>query len=530
LLAGITFFFGLGRLALIGPDEPRYAEVPREMLTTGDYVSPRLAGCLWFEKPVLQYWMSAVAYRIFGVNEFAARLPSALAATITVLALFFTVRRALSRRLALTVSLVLLTMGIYIAFARIVSPDMALAATTSLSIISGFLAITAESRKGLRYWLLCGAFLGLAVLAKGLVAIVLVVSILSVYLLITRRLGALNFCAINWRGLLSAFLVLFVVAALWYAPVTIKHGWAFIDKFFLEHHFERYLTNRHSHPQPIYFYLVVTIAGTMPWTFFLIPAIARLRKLKPRTNKRDSLLTLAWIWFALPLVFFSFSVSKLPGYLLPVFPALAIIIGVEVEHFLRERGRMHTIAGGLTCLLLVAIAVAFKVYTGRQAIDASGLRVAMIWMPLAAAIVAVALFAAAKSRAFIMSATAVVISVIAGSVLLLFPVLNETKSLRTLSAQATAALRPGERIAFFLMKEFAPVFYSEGRVVCGVGNGTLLNALHTDKLVEVLENEPSLIVFTTSNWVTGLESDPRLATELIGTQRNARAIRVTLRE
>lgn len=500
------------------------------MVTTGDYISPRLGGCLWFEKPVLQYWMSAAAYHLLGVNEFAARLPSALAATITVLALFFTIRRALSRRLALAVSLVLLTTGIYIAFARIVSPDMALAASISLSILCGFLAITAENRKGLRYWLLCGAFLGLAVLAKGLVAIVLVISILSVYLLITRRRGALNFGALNWRALLSALLVLFIVAALWYAPVMIKHGWAFVDKFFLEHHFERYLTNRHSHPQPIYFYLIVTIAGTMPWTFFLIPAIARLLKLRPRTNKRDSLLALAWIWFAVPLVFFSFSVSKLPGYLLPVFPALAIIIGVEVEQFLRQRSRVHIVAGGLTSLLLIAIGVAFIIYTGRQAIDASGLRTVLIWMPLVAAIVSAAFFVIAKSRAFIMSATAVVISVIAGSVLLLFPVLNETKSLRTLSVQTAAALKPGERIGFFLMKEFAPVFYSEGRVVCGVGNGTLLNALHTDKLVEVLKNEPSLIVFTTSNWVTNLESDPRLTTELIGTQRNARAIRVTLRE
>ena len=141
MLAGITFFFGLGRLALIGPDEPRYAEVPREMVATGDYVSPRLGGCFWFEKPVLQYWMSAAAFHIFGVNEFAARAPSALAATLTALALFFTIRRAISRKLALAVAIVLLSMGIMIAYARIVSPDMPLAASISAAIICGFLAI-----------------------------------------------------------------------------------------------------------------------------------------------------------------------------------------------------------------------------------------------------------------------------------------------------------------------------------------------------------------------------------------------------
>ncbi len=526
LIAAITFFFGLGNLALIGPDEPRYAEVPREMVATGDYISPRLAGCVWFEKPVLQYWMSAGAYHVFGVNEFAARFPSALAAMMTVIALFFVIRRVFSERVAIAVSIVMLTMGMLIAFARIVTPDTFLAATMSISIIFGYLAaITADGRARIKYWLLCGAFLGLAVLAKGLVGIVLVIGILGVFLLIMRKYDAANL-----RGLLVALIICVIVAAIWYVPVWLKHGSAFVDKFFLEHHFERYLTNRHSHPQPIYFYLIVTLAGTMPWTFFLAPAVLRLRKLRPRASNRDSLLTLAWIWFTLPLLFFSFSVSKLPGYLLPVFPALAIIIGVEVEQFLRQRTRAHTIAAWITSLLLMAIGVAFINYAGRLSIDITGPRRVLLWMPLLAALVAAALLVTRKSRGFLIGATATVMSVIVGAVLLLFPVLNETESRRTLSRQAAAALKPRERIAFFLMKEFAPVFYADGRVVCGVGNGTLLNALHTDKLVEVLETESSIVVFTTSNWVADLESDPRLATELIASQRNARAIRITLKE
>lgn len=512
-------------MALIGPDEPRYAEVPREMVATGDYVSPRLGGCFWFEKPVLQYWMSAAAYHIFGVNEFAARAPSALAASLTALALFFAIRRAVSLRLALAVSIVLLSMGIFLAYARIVSPDMPLAASISIAIICGFLAVTSEKQKAFKYWSLCGAFLGLAVLAKGLVGVVLVIGILGVHLIFTRNLGA-----INWRAVLVAVLVFVVVVAIWYVPVTIKHGWAFVEKFFLEHHFERYLTNRHSHPQPVYFHIFITLAGLMPWTFFLIPAAVRLLKLKPRSNKLDSLLALAWIWFALPLLFFSFSVSKLPGYLLPVFPALAVIIGVEVEQFLNRGNRIHTVSAWLTGLLLLAIGIAFVIYTNRQMVDASPPGTALVWLPLAAALVAVASLIRAKKRAFVVSVSAVVVSVIAGAVLLLFPVLNETKSLRTLSEQASAALRPGERIAFFLMKEFAPVFYAEGRVVCGVGNGTVLNALQTDKLVDVLATESSIIIFTTSNWVADLESDPRLATELIASQGNARAIRITLKE
>ena len=526
LIAAITYFFGLGSLALIGPDEPRYAEVPREMVATGDYISPRLAGCNWFEKPVLQYWMSAAAYHVFGVNEFAARFPSALAALITVILLFFAIRHVFSERVAIAVSIVMLTMGMLIAFARIVTPDTFLAATMSISIIFGYLAaITSDDRARFKYWLLCGAFLGLAVLAKGLVGIVLVIGILGLFLVITRKLdpGSL-------RGLLVALFVCVIVAAIWYVPVWLEHGSAFVDKFFLEHHFERYLTNRHSHPQPIYFYLIITLAGTLPWTFFLMPAVLRIKELRPRTSNRDSLLTLAWIWFALPLLFFSFSVSKLPGYLLPVFPALAIIIGVEVEQFLRQRNRAHKIAAWLTALLLLAIGIAFRIYSRRLPIDGGFLNQLLLTIQTLIPIVAIFRLAARKHREFLICATAVVMSIVIGAVILLFPVLNETESRRTLSRQAAAALRPGERIAFFTMKEFAPVFYAEGRVVCGVGNGTLLNALHTDKLVEVLESESSLVVFTTSNWVADLESDSRLATELIASQRDARAIRVTLKE
>ena len=525
VIAAITFFFGLGSLALMGPDEPRYAEVPREMVETGDYISPRLAGCEWFEKPVLQYWMSAAAYRVFGVNEFAARIPSALAATATVIALFFAVRRAFPERVALAVSAVTLTMGMLIAFARIVTPDTSLAAAMSISIIFGHLAITAAGRARFKYWSLCGAFLGLAVLAKGLVGIVLVLGILGAFLLITRKLDASGL-----RGLLVALFVCVVVAAVWYAPVWLKHGSAFVDKFFIEHHFERYLTNRHSHPQPVYFYLIVTLGGTLPWTFFLLPAALRIKKLRPRTNSRDSLLALAWVWFALPLLFFSFSVSKLPGYLLPVFPALAIIIGVEVEKFLRRPDRAHAIAAWLTAPLLLAIGIALIIYSKRLSIDGELWTRMILMIPIMLALLAMYMLLARSKRGFLICATAVVISVIGEAVFLLFPVLNETASLRTLSRQAAVALRPRERIAFFLMKEFAPVFYADGRVVCGFGNGTLLNALHTDKLVEVLESERSLVVFTTSNWAEDLNADPRLATELIATQRNAMAIRVTLKE
>jgi len=308
--SAFTFFFGLGRLGFLGPDEPRYAEVAREMLASGDYISTRLCGCLWFEKPALLYWMSAAGYHLFGVNEFAARLPSAMAAIVTVALLYFALRYFGLPRVALAASLVLSTSGIFIAYARVAVPDMILTTAMTAALLAALLWTRATGRARVVYLTLSFGFMGLGTLAKGLVGIVLVIAILVIYLFLTGQLRS-----VRWRECLIGFAAFLLVAGTWYVPVTMRHGWSFIDEFFIRHHLQRYTSNEFGHPQPFYFFFLVALAGAAPWVFFLIPAVGRLRSLRPRIEARDSLLLLAWIWIAVPLVFFSFSVSKLPGYI-----------------------------------------------------------------------------------------------------------------------------------------------------------------------------------------------------------------------
>lgn len=523
--AAVLYFFGLGRLALLGPDEPRYAEVAREMFASHDYVSPRLGGCLWFEKPALLYWLSAASYHLFGVNEFAARAPSALAAIGLAAFLYFALQRIASERVAITAALVLATSGLFIAYARVAIPDMALTAAMSIAILAGFLATVAGEQTRRRYWVLCFAAMGLAVLAKGLVGIALVVGILAIYFAVMREARF-----IRWREALIGIVIFLLVAGTWYAPVTIKHGWEFIHEFFIRHHFQRYVSNTFGHPQPFYFFLVIVITGIAPWTFFLIPAIARLRALKPRERQPDALLALAWIWTTVPLVFFSFSGSKLPGYILPIFPALAIILGTEVAQFIDgERRRLLDAAVWMTALLLVGIGVGFAVYLHRETISASGWHAILYGLPLAMALVSLTALVRQRGHLFVMSAAGVMLSVIISGMILLPPKVNDQWTMKSLSLDAAAALRPGERIAYFIKKEFAAVFYAEGRVVCGVGEGDVFNALREDILAAALEHEPSLIVITTTNWRKGLESYPRFTTELLATQGDALAFRVALK-
>lgn len=523
--SAFAFFFGLGRLGFLGPDEPRYAEVAREMFAGGDYISTHLCGCLWFEKPVLLYWMSAISYRLFGVSELAARLPSAVAAIATVALLFYALRRLALPRIAVSSSLVLATSGLFIAYARVAVPDMILAAAMTAALLAGFLATKTNGRARLIYTVLAFLFMGLGTLAKGLVGIVVVLAILGLYLLITGKLKSLR-----WRDCLLGLVVFVAVAGTWYGPVIMRHGWAFIEEFFIRHHFQRYTSNEFGHPQPIYFFLLVAIAGAAPWTFLLIPAAARLRSLRPRIDERDSLLALAWVWVAVPLIFFSVSESKLPGYILPISPALAVILGVEVERFWSgDRARSLRIAIWATALVLAGISAGLIIYLHRESVSLSGWRMLLGALPLAIALVSVVALVMNKRRAFTTSAAAVVLSLILASVVLLFPVLRDEVTLKTLSLEAAAALRPGEKIGFYLKKEFAPVFYAEGRVLCEPRRGGTFYALHQNMLADVLEIEPSLIIITDSRWLEGLKGDPRFAIEPIAADGDALALRVVLK-
>lgn len=523
--SAFAFFFGLGRLGFLGPDEPRYAEVAREMFVSGDYISTRLCGCLWFEKPALLYWLSAIGYRFFGVNELAARLPSAFAALMTVVLLYAALRRLGFGKLAVSASLVLATSGIFVSYAHVGVPDMILTAATTAALLAAFVAARATARAPTAYWAASFAFMGLGVLAKGLVGIVLVLAILAVYFFLSGQLKQLR-----WRDLILGLAVFLMIAATWYAPVTIRHGWSFIEEFFIRHHFQRYTTNEFGHPQPIYFFPLVGLAGAAPWTFLLIPAIARLRSLRPRTNARDSLLVLAWVWAAVPLVFFSFSESKLPGYILPISPALALIIGAEIEGFWRgDRRSTLKSAMWLSAVTAIGMSVALIVYSRREAPGVSGWPVTLEFLPLAIAVGSIVALTANKRRAFVAGAAGVVMTIILASVTLLFPMLSDEVSLKSLSLEAAAALKPGEKIGFYLKKEFAPVFYAEGRVLCEPRRGGTFYALHEQMLYEALETEKSMIVITRPNWVEGLKADPRFSAEFIAAQGDSMAFRVELK-
>ncbi|HEV2827334.1 MAG TPA: glycosyltransferase family 39 protein [Pyrinomonadaceae bacterium] len=416
-LAVIAFYFyGLGHFPLLGPDEPRYAQVAREMFLRHDLITPTLGGHLWFEKPALLYWMMIGSFKLFGVTEWAARAPSALAGVLTIAAVFVVARQATrsdqdeeSHDYVFWCSLVSAsTLGIAV-FSRAASFDIILTMTTTWALAFYLLYEFAINEKRRRFYL-AGfyAFIGLSLLAKGLIGIVIPFGVIAVYHLLERRLPKRTALISLLWGLPLAL----IVAGVWYAPVIQRHGWVFIDQFFIQHHFARYISDKYHHHAPFYYYLMILPLLALPWTAFLIDGLLQTKNRLARTkviaddspdsigwerrhpaclNVRDrvssrqdacvpssrdgrlnSLLLFSFAWILFPLVFFSLSSSKLPGYMLPSVPAAAFIVGERIWRLsldsrnkasLQSLGSRWTIT--TTATFCVLFAVATLVYARR---------------------------------------------------------------------------------------------------------------------------------------------------------------------
>jgi 4-amino-4-deoxy-L-arabinose transferase-like glycosyltransferase len=374
------FYFGLGAFGLVGADEPRYAQVAREMLERHNWVTPFLYGHPWLEKPVLYYWQAMVCYKIFGVSDWVARLPSAMDATAMVVAIYLFFRQ-FRRGFQLDAALITASSAGVIGLARSASTDMALAATFTIALV----AWLAWYEGGRRRWLLMFYFfLALATLAKGPVAVVLAGIIILLFALGWRNPRLVG-QTLWWPGVL-----LFFAAALpWYSAVQ-RENPGFFHSFIIEQNFARFSTNLYRHVQPWWYFLPVLLLAIVPWTFLVAAAFAgavRRWKREPdeedRTIPADSFLL---TWITVVLVFFSASQSKLPAYILPAVPACAMLLADYLQRLIVAGKRPHTawlvlhaaMAGGVMgpALLVAYIALGQKA-TGQALVIAIVVSAAM---------------------------------------------------------------------------------------------------------------------------------------------------------
>ena len=345
----LAWFSTLGERKLVRPDEGRYAEIAREMVATGDWTTPRLNGYKYFEKPALQYWATAAAFELFGVREWAARLWSALTGFLGVLLVLHFGNRVFGPPVGALAAAVLAGSMFWAVIGHINTLDMGVSFLMSLAVLGFVIAQLddASARERWRWMHAAWAAAGLALLSKGLIGIVLPGGAFVIYVLVQRDWKLVARLHIGTGLLLFA-----AIAAPWLVAVSLTND-EFFRFFFIQEHFERFLTKGHGRYQPAWYFFPILAIGFSPWILSLLPAIVRAWHDAPERQFRPARFLL--IWSVLVFTFFSASGSKLPSYILPIFPALAVLVAAHAAStnraLLATQGLLYAALGGTAALL-----------------------------------------------------------------------------------------------------------------------------------------------------------------------------------
>jgi len=455
------FLFGSNYFGLLGADEPRYAQIAREMLARNDWVTPVLGGKPWLEKPVLYYWQAMISYRLFGVADWVARIPSALDATLAVVAVYLFLRRFRSG-FELDGALMVASSAGVIGFAHAASTDMPLAATFTIAMLGWF----AWQESGTHVYLYISyLFLSLALLAKGPVAIFFAVLIIVAFGAVARDFAP------GLRTLSAPGLVLFLAVALpWYVAVQLRNP-EFFRVFILQHNLARFSSDVFHHPEPFWYYVPVLLLALVPWTIILAEAlwqVARTRWSERRSivHSEDRWNAFLVIWLIVPVIFFSFSRSKLPGYILPAVPAGTLLVADYVRRHATLQSRppafvlaLHSILAALP--VIPALCVQYILFQHRLPASKP-----LLIACLVAAVLTAGIFATLRSNlglGMLRFVTLVPVVLTVAAILKIGgPMLNETLSVRPLAAEIARVEAGNLPTAVFRVSretEFGLAFY-----------------------------------------------------------------------
>lgn len=463
LLFGALNFFLLGWTPLANPDEARYAEIPREMVARGDWVTPMLNGVPYFEKPPLVYWTVALSRCAFGAGDGVARLTPALFGLGGILLTYAAGRRLFDRATGMAAAIVLGTSLLYFALSRILLLDMAVSVLMSAALFCFILGVR-EPAGARRRWLFYGLYASaaLATLAKGLIGFLVPGAVMFFWLLIF----------VQWRRLLPLYLptglaLFLAIAAPWHLLAEQRNpGWARF--YFVHEHWERFTTTVHGRQEPFWFFVPVVLAGLFPWVGFLGSAVPAAVPGGWARRKENADVWFLLTWAVFIFLFFSKSQSKLMPYILPVFPPLAILIGAWLARSAAERaaGRLRVglgifvfVCGLLSVAALVAILRPGVIRDPEQmaAVKPFGIAMAVILLVGGVAAHALTRLRGVRAGFFAMVATIVAFFV---ALILGAPELQRA-STRDLAVVARARVAAGDRVYHYWAFFHDFVYYTE---------------------------------------------------------------------
>ncbi|WP_295995379.1 glycosyltransferase family 39 protein [Rugamonas sp.] len=493
----IVWLYVLGIRTLVPPDEGRYAEMAREMLASGDWVTTRLNGIKYFEKPPLQTWMNALSFAVFGLGEWQARLWTGLCGLLGVVLTGYTGARVFGARVGFYAALALGSSLFWVAAGQFNSLDMGLSGMMTLALCGLLIAQRDQATEAERrnWMLVCWAGMALAILAKGLIGVVLPGAVLVLYTLAARDWAI-------WKRLhlVKGLLLFFAIVAPWFVLVALRNPEQ-PHFFFIHEHWDRFFLKEHHREGAWYYFLILLVPGILPWLGVLLQSLFAATKRDVRSTFQPRLMILTWAVFI--FFFFSYSNSKLPGYTLPVYPALALLIAAYLEHASR-RSRM--VAAGLVLLGglagMAAVPLIARVATN-TALEKNFLIAYQSWV-LAAAMIAAAGGALALLHARQLRRDATVLTLACAGFIATQLILagnepyGKMRSGRALAHAMRAELGPDTKLYSVATYDQALTFYARH---------TAILVDYTDEFRFGLEQQPELALPTIDAFVAQWRAD-----------------------
>ncbi|CAB1062645.1 hypothetical protein D1BOALGB6SA_7425 [Olavius sp. associated proteobacterium Delta 1] len=455
----ILFFFNLGDRALWDIDEGMHAATSKDMVLSGDWLTPQYNGDKFYDKPPLHNWLVAISFMIFGFTEFAARLPAALMGLGCVMVTYMMGRQIFGPAAAFLSAVVLATSAEYFILSRVVVHDISLAFFITLALALFYLGYNDEKHRR-PLFLLGYAALGFSVLAKGPVGVLLPVMIIGLFLIFNRQLSFLKEMQVGW-----GVLIFLAVAAPWYILISLKDP-DYVSYFFIKQNLGNFFSGEVRHPEPIYYYIPLLMGGMFPWSTFLPLALFHGFRARGTTYNAGTLFAL--IWFAAIFIFFSMASSKLGTYILPLFPSAAILVGAFLHDILNgssrglDKGVFYSYLPSVIILPLALIYIILFPPVNLKAdagIELKWIYFLAAWL-VACCFISLGLAVKKKYRVFIGSIVGTVITVLLFSLIFLVPPIEPFRSGKELARKIDRLIEPTEDLVFYLKARDTFLFYT----------------------------------------------------------------------
>jgi len=466
LLSLTLFFFHLGTRPLWDIDEGKHAATSKDMILSGDWITPTLNGETFFDKPILFNWLVAISFLVFGFTEFAARFPAAVLGLGCIIITFLLGRKIVGPTVGLLSGAILATNGEYIILSRAVVHDISLVFFMTLALFFFYLGFK-DGRNRKVYFLLFYASTGFAVLAKGPVGVLLPALIIGLFLILERKLGFIKEMRIGW-----GILIFLGISAPWYLLISLKNR-DYAGYFFIQQNLMNFisLSQEVRHPRPVYFYVYILLGGFFPWSLFLPLAIVRAIREGLKGMSDGTLFLL--VWFGVIFLFFSAASSKLEPYILPLFPAVSLLVGIlwyellkAPTHGLRRSFLFSSIPipvlflGGLLYMLVnPPTRSAYE-----HGIDLAHVNY-LLFSIAAGATAAFFLFLGKHYRSFFSMIIGMVVFSMVVTIVLIVPPSNPYRSTKGLARELDMMLPPGEKLVFFDDLRDSALFYTNRRAI-----------------------------------------------------------------